>query len=901
MKNNLQNLSDEQRRKILAAAEIVDGGDMAVVKKIIEFNDTIDSATEKVDGIEKKVDETITEAKKEIDSIKESVKSEVATKLSEVKDGKTPTEDELKSIIIPLIPKVKDGKTPTKKELISLIEPLIPTPLDGKDANPEDVVPLVLKAIKPTVLDDRQKIVEKINSGKKNDLKIGFEQIDGVIGNTEFKRAIDILDKRTQFLINKPTGNSTSGSTTFIGLTDVPSTYSGSALKIVRVNAGGTGLEFVTASGGGDMLSATYDPANIAQQVVGLTASQTLTNKTLTSPTINAGTFGTSITASYATVSTVPYFDASKNLISSAVTPTELGYLSGVTSAIQTQINGKQASGTYVTSITVASANGFAGSSSGGSTPAITLTTTITGVLKGNGTAISAATAGSDYAVGSLGLAGGQTIAGSTLTGENLTLRANAADLTTGQINITSTKDASNTTTASVAIAGGLAVAKRIYALDMTVTNTITGSVSGNAGTATALQNARTIGGVSFDGTTNITVASATGGFAVSGGALTIGAGTVGAPSLTFVGDTDNGMYYLGTNNYAFAAGGSKIIDIATTGISVTGSITASGLTAGRVLFSGASGVLSTDSTFLWDNTNKALNVGGGTASFTLGTNNIFNIITTYAGYLASNIQNLDNGTTSSADLVFCNDATTASTNYADIGIGSSTNVDPLYTLLSSGDAYFYNQSQNLALFTATSGKVVKIGIGGSLAANEVARFTSTGLTLGLTGTLTGQLSIKGSTSGTAILTVPAAAGTPTLTLPTTTDTLVGKATTDTLTNKTLISTSNVVEEITTTSSSATPTPTGGSLRNFFYITAQAAAAAFAAPSGTPANGNYLTIRILDNGTARALTWNAIYRDGYTGYATLPTTTILGKTMYIGFRYNSADSKWDLVSVQVMG
>lgn len=43
----------------------------------------------------------------------------------------------------------------------------------------------------------------------------------------------------------------------------------------------------------------------------------------------------------YATASTVPYLDASKNLISSSVTPTELGYLSGVTSAIQTQLNGK--------------------------------------------------------------------------------------------------------------------------------------------------------------------------------------------------------------------------------------------------------------------------------------------------------------------------------------------------------------------------------------------------------------------------------------------------------------------------------------------------------------------------------------------------------------------------------
>jgi hypothetical protein len=55
------------------------------------------------------------------------------------------------------------------------------------------------------------------------------------------------------------------------------------------------------------------------------------------------------------------------------------------------------ASGT-VTAVSVVSANGLAGSSSGGATPALTLSTTITGLLKGNGTAISAATSGTDYA-----------------------------------------------------------------------------------------------------------------------------------------------------------------------------------------------------------------------------------------------------------------------------------------------------------------------------------------------------------------------------------------------------------------------------------------------------------------------------------------------------------------------
>jgi hypothetical protein len=51
-----------------------------------------------------------------------------------------------------------------------------------------------------------------------------------------------------------------------------------------------------------------------------------------------------------------------------------------------------------VTSVSVVSANGFAGTvATATSTPAITVSTSITGVLKGNGSAISAATAGTDY------------------------------------------------------------------------------------------------------------------------------------------------------------------------------------------------------------------------------------------------------------------------------------------------------------------------------------------------------------------------------------------------------------------------------------------------------------------------------------------------------------------------
>jgi len=82
---------------------------------------------------------------------------------------------------------------------------------------------------------------------------------------------------------------------------------------------------------------------------------------------------------------------------------------------------------------------------------------------------------------------------------------------------------------------------------------------------------------------------------------------------------------------------------------------------------------------------------------------------------------------------------------------------------------------------------------------------------------------------------------------------------------------------------------------DMFIITAQASALLFNAPSGTPTEGQMLLIRIKDNGTARALTWNAIWRSGAT--VTLPTTTTLSRTLYMEFLYNSTDARWDIVGV----
>lgn len=106
-----------------------------------------------------------------------------------------------------------------------------------------------------------------------------------------------------------------------------------------------------------------------------------------------------------------------------------------------------------------------------------------------------------------------------------------------------------------------------------------------------------------------------------------------------------------------------------------------------------------------------------------------------------------------------------------------------------------------------------------------------------------------------------------------------------------ITSTNNVVFVSSSIASTATPTPPGDGNHTLFMITALAANAVFAVPSGVPANGNVLEMRIIDNGTARTLGWNAIYRASLT--IALPTTTTISKTMYLTFIYNSVSSTWD--------
>lgn len=104
--------------------------------------------------------------------------------------------------------------------------------------------------------------------------------------------------------------------------------------------------------------------------------------------------------------------------------------------------------------------------------------------------------------------------------------------------------------------------------------------------------------------------------------------------------------------------------------------------------------------------------------------------------------------------------------------------------------------------------------------------------------------------------------------------------------------TATVSPSVQAVTSSATVTPTFND--DGVKITAQATALNLANPTGTPVSMWGWAIRIKDNGTARAITYGTQYR---AIGVTLPTTTVVSKTLYLGCIWNNDDSKVDVVSV----
>jgi len=127
-------------------------------------------------------------------------------------------------------------------------------------------------------------------------------------------------------------------------------------------------------------------------------------------------------------------------------------------------------------------------------------------------------------------------------------------------------------------------------------------------------------------------------------------------------------------------------------------------------------------------------------------------------------------------------------------------------------------------------------------------------------------------------------------TLPTSSQTLVGRTTTDTLTNK------RITKRVLSATSYTTDTGTSLNCDNYdmFIVTAQAGALLFNNPGGTPTDGQTLWLAVTGTG-ARALTYGNQFESS--AGATLPTTTVTTARIDIGLVWRADTSKWHCVAV----
>jgi hypothetical protein len=171
------------------------------------------------------------------------------------------------------------------------------------------------------------------------------------------------------------------------------------------------------------------------------------------------------------------------------------------------------------------------------------------------------------------------------------------------------------TTTVNTGGAGYTAATLVVGTLEGAVTGNVTGDVTGNADTATALETARTIGGVSFDGTANINLP----GVNTSGTQDT--SGNAATATALETARTINGTSFDGTANITVTAAAGTL-----TGTELNSSVVTSSLTA-----------LGTIATGVWAATDVAVAHGGTGASDAAGAKTNLGFVTRHAETIGDN------------------------------------------------------------------------------------------------------------------------------------------------------------------------------------------------------------------------------------------------------------------------
>jgi hypothetical protein len=562
------------------------------------------------------------------------------------------------------------------------------------------------------------------------------------------------------------------------------------------------------------------------------------------------------------------------------------------------------------------SANGFAGTvATATTTPAITLSTTITGLLKGNATAISAAVAGTDYqapiTLTTTGSSGAATFVGNTLNIPNY--GSSGVALTVGTTTI-----ASGTTTKVLFDNAGVLGEYTISgsgSVAMTTSPVFTTPSLGAATATTINGNTFTTGSYTITGTAAKTLTFQN--------SLTL-AGT-DATTMTFpstsatIARTDAGQTFTGTQVFT-----SPTINGLPTGTGVASAATASTL-------------MSRDS-----NANTAINniVEGFTTTATAGATTTLTITSTYTqvftGTLTQTVKLPTTSVLQGQQYLIINQSTGAVTVQSSgantitiLAAGTSAtftavvatpttaaNWSSLYygDIVASGKSLTVNNTLTFAGTDATTmtfpttSKTIAANDGSnwafaSQAVGDIAYANAAGTYTRLAAVALGSV-----LTSAGVTTAPTWSSAPQITtieLGNASDTTLSRSaagvlavegvvipsisSTNTLTNK------RVTRRLTTTNApGATPTTNTDNvdIMNFTGV-GTAITSMTTNLSGTPNDGDLVEFRFIDDGTARAITWGTSFA---ATTVALPTTTVISTCLRVLFEWRAASSKWECLA-----
>lgn len=429
----------------------------------------------------------------------------------------------------------------------------------------------------------------------------------------------------------------------------------------------------------------------------------------------------------------------------------------------------------------------------------------------------------------------------------------------------------------------------------------ITGNISGNAGTATALATARTINGVSFDGTANITVTAAAG--TLTGSTLASG---VTASSLTSVGTLTSlavsgttslrGVTYTwpladGTSSYVLSTDGAgQLAWVAQSGGGGGGSGTVNSGTTGYFAYYPSTGTVVDDQTVLYTD---GTNLGVGTATVTAAKL----VVNGNASLTTGNAYQINGTSVLSASTLGSGVTSSSLTSVGTIGTGvwQGTAISDTY-LATISTAGKVSNSATTAASSNTASAIVARDASGDFSAGTITAAlsgnASTATALQTARTINGT-----SFDGTANITVTAAAGT--LTGSTLNSTVTGSSLTSvgTLTAGSIGTGFTAIPNSALANSSVTINGTAVALGASGTVTAAAGTL-----TGTSLAANVVSSSLTSVGTLTNLTVTNAISGSVTGSAgSVAAANITGTTLASGVTGSSLTSVGTLTSLAVTG